>query len=98
MEDDKLSKADFGKYLKFFLEDNPNADCPKGGHAAYSSAVKVNTNSSGYSMPGATYFVTYHKILKGSAEYTNALSEARKIADNITKALNEGRVVRHSTK
>lgn len=35
---------DFIKYLPWFLIDNPNMMCAKGGHAAYGTAVKLLRN------------------------------------------------------
>lgn len=35
---------------------------------------------------GATYFMTYHTILKESPDYIHALRMARALADNITQA------------
>jgi Niemann-Pick C1 protein len=60
IRDDFLSNQDFVHYLSFFLRDNPNEDCPKGGHAAYGQAVEQD------SIAGASYFMTYHSILKTS--------------------------------
>lgn len=37
----------------------------------------------------ASYFMTYHTILKTSEDYINALKDAREISDNITKTLNK---------
>ena len=91
MEDGHMSSDDFNKYLSWFLQDNPSADCPKGGHASYSQSVRFNMNGTGYPYVGASYFMTYHKVLKGSADYTNALRQARILAKNISKALNDGK-------
>jgi Niemann-Pick C1 protein len=91
LDQDRLTPTDFEHYLSFFLRDNPNEDCPKGGHAAYGQAVQYVTNSSTkYSTPTTSYFMTYHTILKTSGDYTEALREARNIAKNITDTLNEG--------
>ena len=35
----------------------------------------------------ASYFMTYHTILKDSKDYISALKEARTIADNITTTI-----------
>ncbi|XP_070796687.1 NPC intracellular cholesterol transporter 1 isoform X1 [Pituophis catenifer annectens] len=75
---------DFMKFLPMFLSDNPNPKCGKGGHAAYSSAVNFIHNSSEI---GATYFMTYHTVLKTSADFIDALKKARIIAYNITEAM-----------
>lgn len=53
------------------------------GHAAYSSAVNFINNSE----VGATYFMTYHTVLKTSADFIDAMKKARVIADNITKSM-----------
>ncbi|KAL7984357.1 hypothetical protein Chor_002927, partial [Crotalus horridus] len=75
---------DFMTFLPMFLSDNPNPKCSKGGHAAYSSAVTFTHNSSEI---GATYFMTYHTVLKTSDDFIDALKKARIIANNITEAM-----------
>ena len=55
------------------------------GHAAYGSAVQLKQNRN---RVGATYFMTYHTILKTSADYIKALKMAREVAANITTMLN----------
>ena len=80
---------DFEKYLSFFLEDNPDETCAKGGHAAYGHAVNYRTDSKTHkSQVEASYFMAYHSILKTSADYYEALRAARKISANITDMLN----------
>lgn len=54
------------------------------GHAAYSSAVNIEGDDT---YIGATYFMTYHTILKTSADYIDAMKKARLIASNITETL-----------
>lgn len=76
------SSSDFDKYIDFFLQDNPDDVCAKGGHAAYSKAVKLEKNQI-----TSSYFMTYHTILKTSSDYFEALREARKIAANITDTI-----------
>eukprot|EP00112_Aurelia_sp_Birch-Aquarium-sp1_P006727 Seg1737.3 transcript_id=Seg1737.3/GoldUCD/mRNA.D3Y31 product="NPC intracellular cholesterol transporter 1" protein_id=Seg1737.3/GoldUCD/D3Y31 len=80
------SVADFRKYLGAFLSDIPNTVCTKGGHAAYGSAVKLNQNTSN-DIVKASYFMSYHSILKTSDDYTNALKYARELSTNMTKEL-----------
>ncbi|XP_069778710.1 NPC intracellular cholesterol transporter 1 [Narcine bancroftii] len=75
---------DFMKFLPMFLSDNPNPKCGKGGHAAYSSSVKLIDNNTGV---GATYFMTYHTVLKTSADFIGAAKEARVISQNITESM-----------
>ncbi|KAK3578412.1 hypothetical protein CHS0354_035612 [Potamilus streckersoni] len=79
------SSEDFAKYLTWFLGDNPGLTCGKGGHAAYASAVELINNGTAV---GATYFMTYHTTLRKSKDYIEALRGARKLADDISTALN----------
>ncbi|CAG7836043.1 unnamed protein product [Allacma fusca] len=89
--DDRILPDYFDEYISFFLQDNPFEDCPKGGHAAYGSGVNVKINqSTGWGTVGANYFMTYHTILKTSQDYTNAMKEARILAENISLTLNQG--------
>ncbi|XP_077517894.1 NPC intracellular cholesterol transporter 1-like [Amblyomma americanum] len=75
----------FSRFLLDFLDDNPDANCPKGGHAAYANAVQIyNKNSS---QVGATQFMTYHTALANSEDFTLALKMARFVADNVTDEL-----------
>ncbi|XP_059977805.1 NPC intracellular cholesterol transporter 1 [Lagenorhynchus albirostris] len=76
--------ADFMRFLPMFLSDNPNPKCGKGGHAAYSAAVNILGNGTGV---GATYFMTYHTVLKTSADFIDAMEKARLIASNITRTM-----------
>uniref|UniRef100_A0A3Q3WSC2 SSD domain-containing protein n=1 Tax=Mola mola TaxID=94237 RepID=A0A3Q3WSC2_MOLML len=75
---------DFMQFLPMFLSDNPNAKCGKGGHAAYGTAVDLYPGNTGV---GATYFMTYHTILKESPDYIHALKMARSLAENITQSV-----------
>jgi len=54
------------------------------GHAAYRSAVNLKDNKTRI---GATYFMTYHSVLKTSQDFTDALRYARELGDNITDTL-----------
>ncbi|XP_046884533.1 LOW QUALITY PROTEIN: NPC intracellular cholesterol transporter 1 [Hypomesus transpacificus] len=75
--------GDFMRFLPMFLSDNPNVKCGKGGHAAYSTALDLLGNES----VGATYFMTYHTILKDSPDFIDALKMARDLAQNITTSM-----------
>ena len=58
------------------------------GHAAYSSAVKLQSKSKGDNTSvGATAFMTFHTVLKNSSDYTAALRFARELSDNLTRSL-----------
>ncbi|XP_063779664.1 NPC intracellular cholesterol transporter 1 [Pseudophryne corroboree] len=75
---------EFMKFLPMFLTDNPNPQCGKGGHAAYSSAVDLIDNNTEV---GASYFMTYHTVLHNSSDFIDALRKARMIAENITDSM-----------
>ncbi|XP_058452330.1 NPC intracellular cholesterol transporter 1 isoform X2 [Malaya genurostris] len=78
----------FRRYVSFFLQDNPDENCAKAGHAAYGSAVNIKTPmQSNYSDVGASYFMAYHTILKTSSDYYEALRSAQKISANITSTI-----------
>lgn len=79
---------DFQKYLPFFLQDNPTATCAKGGHAAYHQAVNYREDNSHLATVGASYYMTYHTILKTSSDYYESMRSARNIAANITETMN----------
>ncbi|XP_077999755.1 NPC intracellular cholesterol transporter 1-like [Glandiceps talaboti] len=74
----------FEEYLPWFLEDNPNLYCSKGGKAAYGPLVELYDNGT----YAATAFMTYHTVLTTSQAITDGLLKARHIADNITTSLN----------
>ncbi|XP_028634107.1 NPC1-like intracellular cholesterol transporter 1 [Grammomys surdaster] len=73
----------FHKYLPWFLNDVPNIRCPKGGLAAYRTAV--NLSSDGQVI--ASQFMAYHKPLRNSQDFTEALRASRLLAANITAEL-----------
>ncbi|XP_006892232.1 PREDICTED: niemann-Pick C1-like protein 1 [Elephantulus edwardii] len=79
------SEEQFNKYLPWFLSDTPNNKCPKGGLAAYSTSV--NWGPDGKIL--ASRFMAYHKPLKNSQDFTEALRAARALAANITASLRE---------
>lgn len=54
------------------------------GHAAYATAVDLYPNNTGV---GATYFMTYHTILKESPDFIDALKMARILAKNISQSM-----------
>lgn len=76
----------FMKFLPWFLEDNPSVDCSKGGHPAYGTAVNLLTEDN-VTRITASYFMTYHTVLKTSSDYIEAYKHAREIAANITKSM-----------
>lgn len=75
--------------MSFFLQDNPDETCAKAGHAAYGHGVDYVTDlQTGLSKVGASYFMTYHTILKSSADYYESMRAARAVSANITDMLN----------
>ncbi|XP_065167705.1 NPC intracellular cholesterol transporter 1 homolog 1b-like [Atheta coriaria] len=78
----------FYKHLPYFLNDNPDTNCGKGGHPAYGDALNVHVNETGHVTIEASYLMSYHSVLKGSKDYYEALKFARKIADNLTETIN----------
>ncbi|CAH1135903.1 unnamed protein product [Ceutorhynchus assimilis] len=83
-----LSEKQFDHYVSFFLNDNPDASCAKAGHAAYGQGVNYETNhSTQLSKVGASYFMSYHTILKTSADYYESMRAARVISANLTKTI-----------
>lgn len=76
--------TEFMHFLPMFLSDIPNIKCGKGGHASYSTALDLIENNTDV---GATYFMSYHSILKTSSDFIDALKMARELTDNITQAI-----------
>lgn len=69
------------------MQDNPDDECAKGGHAAYSNAVNHSAPKPNHADVKASYFMSYHTILKSSSDYYEALRAARKISHNITQMI-----------
>lgn len=84
--DSKMSPQDFRKYIPFFLQDIPTETCPKAGHAAYSTAVVLGTVKNKTEVV-ASYYMSYHTVLKTSHDYVNALKQAQYLSANISKTL-----------
>lgn len=98
MNNNRPNVTGFEHYLPFFLKDNPDDTCAKGGHAAYSSAVnyrqisgaqpsKTSPNNAYRTEVLASSFMSYHTILKTSSDYYESLRSARKISHNITQTM-----------
>lgn len=82
---------EFSHYISYFLRDNPDESCVKAGHAAYAQAVNLKLIGGNTTYPisevGATYFMTFHTILKTSKDYYESMRAARKIAANLTEMI-----------
>ncbi|XP_018008348.1 NPC intracellular cholesterol transporter 1 [Hyalella azteca] len=77
----------FMPHLPDFLKDNPHdTECPQAGHPAYGEAVRVVNDARGENV-GASYFMTYHTILKKSKDFTEALDQAYQLTDQLTEYL-----------
>lgn len=77
--------VEFGLHTERSLQSSLSPrSCPCRGHAAYSTAVDLYPGNTGV---GATYFMTYHTILKESPDFIKALKMARNLASNITQTL-----------
>lgn len=82
----RINETIFLKYLSYFLQDNPTQNCAKGGHAAYSNAVSFEKGNLSIT---ASYFSSYHTILKHTFDYYEALKQARDLSANITNSINK---------
>lgn len=71
----------FKDSIRWFLLDNPSENCPKAGHAAYETSLKLNDKTDVI----ASNFFTFHTVLKSSSDYIMALKWSRALADNITR-------------
>lgn len=81
--------TEFDRYVSFFLQDNPDPTCAKGGHAAYSQGVKYLTDSgTKLARVGPSSFMAYHTILKSSYDYYESMRQARVVSDNLTSMIN----------
>lgn len=86
--EERPSPQDFSTYLPYFLQDNPSSRCVKGGHAAYSHAVNLRSHSQNTTGIGATYYQSYHTVLRSSSDYYGSLRAARALAGSLTETLN----------
>ena len=68
--DTEVTDDDFLNYLDYFLKDNPDEFCSKGGHASYGDALNIE-RSSETDKPEyveSSYFMAYHRVCIKSAE------------------------------
>lgn len=83
---ERPTEEQFRKFLPWYLKDNPTKDCAKGGHAAYGSAVKLNSPKS-KQMVDSSYFMTYHTVSNQSDQFIASLKYARELAKNMSKTI-----------
>ena len=81
---ESLMEKDFIRYLPYFLRDNPNQKCAKGGHAAHGNAVKLSDDQKSIK---SSLIMGYHSLLISSNDFIDAMQQAYAITDNITRTL-----------
>lgn len=65
--------------MPYFLQDNPDANCAKAGHAAYGNALSYIESETKTKIV-ASHFMTYHTVLKTSQNYYESMRSARRIS------------------
>ncbi|CAF1037718.1 unnamed protein product [Rotaria sordida] len=81
---ENITQNEFQQFLPFFLKDNPNIKCAKGGHAAHGSSVKLYENNNSVE---ASLIMGYHSLLISSNDFIDAMQQAYSLTDNITNTL-----------
>jgi Niemann-Pick C1 protein len=81
---ESLNEAEFGNFLDFFLNDNPNHKCAKGGHAAHGSSVKLTDSKREVQ---TSLIMGYHNLLISSNDFIEAMQQAYILTDKITQTL-----------
>ncbi|CAF3696663.1 unnamed protein product [Rotaria sp. Silwood1] len=80
---ENITQEEFQEYLPFFLKDNPNIKCAKGGHAAHGSSVNLYRNQS----IETSLIMGYHSLLISSNDFIDAMQQAYSLTSNITNIL-----------
>ncbi|KAI6244008.1 Niemann-Pick C1 protein [Aphelenchoides fujianensis] len=75
----------FYDFLTPFLTDNPNINCPRAGHAAHNSALKMARKSNRVT---ASNFMVYHTPLRTASDFIKSMESTQFLASNITLTLN----------
>jgi len=81
---ESLTENEFERFLPFFLKDNPNEKCAKGGHAAHATSVRLSDDQS---QVQSSLIMGYHSLLITSDDFIHAMQQAYLLTDNITKTL-----------
>ncbi|CAF4106049.1 unnamed protein product, partial [Rotaria sp. Silwood2] len=81
---ESLTNDEFKTFLPYFLKDNPNFKCAKGGHAAHGSSVALSTD---YKTVETSLIMGYHSLLISSGDFIEAMQQAYILTDNITRTL-----------
>jgi Niemann-Pick C1 protein len=74
---------EFMRYLRRWLDSPTNEECPLGGKAPYSSALKLASDDDKKKVD-ASHFRTYHTPLKSQSDYIEALAAAKRVADDLS--------------
>ena len=72
---------EFMRYVQQWLVSPADENCPLGGQAPYSSAVRLASDNSSVM---ASHFRMYHTPMKTQEDFINSLAAARRIASDIT--------------
>lgn len=83
---DNIDERDFNQFLPFFLNDNPNIKCPKGGHAAHGNSVKLYEQNNTVE---TSLIMGYHSLLISSHDFIDAMQQAYSLTANITNQLKQ---------
>ncbi|CAF1267837.1 unnamed protein product [Adineta ricciae] len=81
---ESLTENEFRQFLPYFLKDNPNFKCAKGGHAAHGNSVALFGKNKSVE---ASLIMGYHSVLITSNDFIEAMQQAYILTDNITKTL-----------
>jgi Niemann-Pick C1 protein len=81
---ESLTENEFRQFLPYFLKDNPNYKCAKGGHAAHGNSVALYYNNNTVE---TSHIMGYHSLLISSNDFIEAMQQAYILTDNITKTL-----------
>lgn len=81
---ESLTESEFNQFLPYFLQDNPNLKCAKGGHAAHGSSVTLYSDKRSVE---TSHIMGYHSLLITSDDFIQAIKQAYILTDNITRTL-----------
>ncbi|CAF3870539.1 unnamed protein product [Rotaria sordida] len=79
-----LTHYEFTKFLPYFLKDNPNYKCAKGGHAAHGNSVALSDEDKTVE---TSLIMGYHSLLISSGDFIEAMKQAYILTDTITRTL-----------
>ncbi|ODV95234.1 hypothetical protein PACTADRAFT_2939 [Pachysolen tannophilus NRRL Y-2460] len=74
--------SDFIKFFQQWINSNSDGECPLGGKAPYSHAIKFNSNDSNAM---SSYFRTSHKPLRSQDDFIEAYRSSLKLIDELVK-------------